>query len=61
MMRDPTFQDAYTRVRSRYNDQDWLTLPPREITDLIYREMREIDLHRAIDTNSETKDSLAAG
>jgi len=43
-MRDPTFQDAYARVRGRYNDQDWLILPPREITNLIYREMREIDL-----------------
>jgi len=60
-MRDPTFQDAYTRVRSRYNDQDWLNLPPREITDLIYREMREIDLHRAVDANPEAKNTVGAG
>jgi hypothetical protein len=59
-MRDPTFQDAYARVRGRYNDQDWLNLPPREITDLIYREMREIDLHRATDTNDKAQDKVAA-
>jgi hypothetical protein len=59
-MRDPTFQDAYARVRSRYNDQDWLNLPPREITDLIYREMREIDLHRAIDADTKAQDKIAA-
>jgi len=52
-MRDPTFQDAYVRVRGRFGDQEWLSLPPREITNLIYREMREIDLSRA--SGADTK------
>ena len=59
-MRDPTFQDAYARVRGRYNDQDWLSLPPREITNLIYREMREIDLDRATSADAPDKIVLAA-
>jgi hypothetical protein len=58
-MRDPIFQDAYARVRGRYNDQDWLNLPPREITNLIYREMREIDLNRAIDADTKPQDTVA--
>jgi hypothetical protein len=59
-MRDPTFQDAYARVRGRYNDQDWLILPPREITNLIYREMREIDLIRTVDTDAKAQIAVAA-
>jgi hypothetical protein len=58
-MRDPTFQDAYARVRDRFNDQDWLSLPPREITNLIYREMREIDLNRAINMDAQAQDKIA--
>jgi hypothetical protein len=57
-MRDPTFQDAYARVRGRYDDQEWLNLPPREITNLIYREMREIDLDRATSMEAKAQDKV---
>ena len=46
-MSDHVFQDAYARVRSRYSDQAWLNLAPREITDAIYREIRRIDSERS--------------
>jgi len=45
-MSDQIFQDAYTRVRGRHDDQSWFALSPREITDFIYREMRAIDRER---------------
>ena len=45
-MSDHIFQDAYARVRGRHEDSDWFTLPPREITNSIYREMRLIDHER---------------
>lgn len=45
-MSDQTFQDAYARVRGRHNDQAWFALTPREIADLIYREIRVIDAER---------------
>jgi hypothetical protein len=59
-MRDPTFQDAYARVRGRYADQVWLSLPPREITNLIYREMREIDLSRSSGADAGKQNTIAA-
>ena len=45
-MTDQIFQDAYARVRGRHTDQAWFALTPREITDLIYREIRVIDFER---------------
>jgi hypothetical protein len=45
-MSDQIFQNAYARVRGRHSDQAWFALTPREITDLIYREMRVIDRER---------------
>jgi hypothetical protein len=45
-MSDQIVHDAYARVRSRYTDEAWFTLPPRAITDAIYREMRQIDAER---------------
>ncbi|MEA2741446.1 MAG: hypothetical protein QOH05_4753 [Acetobacteraceae bacterium] len=45
-MSDHIFQDAYTRVRGRHDDQSWFALSPRQITDAIYREIREIDRER---------------
>jgi len=41
-----TFQDAYTLVRGRHTDQAWFALSQREITDLIYREIRALDRAR---------------
>jgi hypothetical protein len=52
-MSDLIFQDAYDRVRSRYSNQDWVALSPREVTTLIYQEMREIDLSRTVNATSE--------
>jgi len=48
-MSDQIVHDAYTRVRSRYTDDVWFALPPRTITDAIYREMRQIDAERLSD------------
>jgi hypothetical protein len=45
-MSDDIFQDAYARVRGRHDDQAWFALSPREITELIYREIRIIDRER---------------
>jgi hypothetical protein len=45
-MSDQIVHDAYTRVRGRYTDEMWFALPPRTITDAIYREIRLIDAER---------------
>ncbi len=37
------FQAAYDRARARYTATQWLALDPRQITEAIYREMRQID------------------
>lgn len=56
-MSDGSFQEAYARVRSRYTDHAWIALTPRQITDAIYREIRQIDAER----NQQTNDQLPAG
>jgi hypothetical protein len=43
---DDIFQDAYARVRGRHDDKAWFALSPRQITDLIYCEIRIIDHER---------------
>ena len=45
-MSDQVFQDAYSRVRARFSDQEWFGMTPRQITDAIYREIRVIDQER---------------
>ena len=45
-MSDQIFQDAYARVRGRHDDQTWFGLSPRQITDSIYHEIRNIDRER---------------
>ena len=45
-MSDQVFQDAYSRVRGRFSDQEWFGMTPRQITDEIYREIRVIDQER---------------
>ncbi len=47
-MSDHIFQEAYARVRSRYDDQTWFALSPREITDSIYAEIRAMDRERVL-------------
>ena len=51
-MSDHIFQDAYARVRGRHDDQSWFALSPRQITDSIYREIREIDRERVMNTEA---------
>jgi len=46
LVNDQIFQDAYARVRGGHDDQAWFSLSPRQITDLIYREIRLIDRER---------------
>lgn len=45
-MSDALFQQAYARARGRFSDDAWLVLNPRQITEAIYREIREIDAER---------------
>ena len=37
------FQTAYERARARYSRDQWLRLDPRQLTEAIYREMRQMD------------------
>lgn len=46
-MSDPLFQEAYARARKRFGDDGWVALNPRQITDAIYEEIRQIDAERA--------------
>jgi hypothetical protein len=46
-MSDQIFQEAYARVRARHTEESWLALSPRQITDAIYREIRQIDAERS--------------
>jgi hypothetical protein len=52
-MTDGGFQEAYARVRSRYSDEAWLALNPREITEAIYGEIRLIDAERSQTAQSQ--------
>jgi hypothetical protein len=45
-MSDRTFQEAYARARGSYNNIDWQTLSPHQLTEAIYRELRAIDAER---------------
>jgi hypothetical protein len=46
-MSDALFQEAYARARGRFSEDAWLALQPREITNAIYQEIRQIDAERA--------------
>lgn len=37
------FQSAYERARARYAPDQWRVLDPRQVTEAIYREMRQMD------------------
>jgi hypothetical protein len=45
-MSEGVFQQAYDRVRKRFTLDAWLALDPRQVTELIYAEMRQIDAER---------------
>ena len=46
-MTDPVFQQAYEAVRLSFSDDAWSALSPRQITEVIYQEIRRIDAARA--------------
>ena len=46
-MSDQIFQEAYNRVRARHSEEEWRAMSPRQITDAIYREIRQIDAERS--------------
>jgi hypothetical protein len=46
-MGDDSFQRAVQRARRAYSFVDWTSIPPRERTEAIYRELRRIDADRA--------------
>lgn len=52
-MNDHIFQDAYARVRGCHDDQAWFALSPRQITDSIYREIRNIDRERLMSAEAD--------
>jgi hypothetical protein len=37
------FNEAYRRARSRFTSEQWLALPPQQVTEAIYQAMREMD------------------
>ncbi|MBS0643282.1 MAG: hypothetical protein JSS43_25740 [Proteobacteria bacterium] len=49
-MSDRIVEEAYNRAKSRFSEEQWFSLPPRAVTDEIYKEIRQIDAERV---NSE--------
>lgn len=41
------FNEAYHRARSRFTAEQWLALPPQQVTEAIYQAMREMDAETA--------------
>jgi hypothetical protein len=37
------FNEAYRLARSRFTTEQWLALPPQQVTEAIYQAMREMD------------------
>jgi hypothetical protein len=60
-MSDPLFQEAYARARKRFGDEGWLALNPRQITDAIYEEIRQIDAERVAAVPSVARAEAAEG
>jgi hypothetical protein len=56
-MGDTIFQKAYARVRARYSEEQWLALTPRQITEAIYREIRQLDAERTQTPPADRNDS----
>lgn len=51
------FNAAYRRARSRFTTEQWLALPPQQVTEAIYQAMREMDAAAAVEgaVQPETK------
>jgi outer membrane lipopolysaccharide assembly protein LptE/RlpB len=43
---DPVVLQAISNVASRYSDEDWWALAPRQRTQAIYDEVRRLDAER---------------
>jgi hypothetical protein len=41
------FNEAYHRARNRFTAEQWLALPPQQVTEAIYQAMREMDAETA--------------
>ncbi len=56
------FNEAYRRARSRFSTEQWLALPPQQVTEAIYQAMREIDAATAtqVAIRPRTKQAKAA-
>ena len=54
-MTDQIFEAAYARARSRYANDGWSALTPRQITEAIYVAMRQIDAERVIARGAERR------
>lgn len=37
------FNEAYRRARAQFSADQWLSLPPQQVTQAIYQAMREMD------------------
>ena len=37
------FNEAYRRARSRFTSEQWLSMPPQQVTEAIYQAIRELD------------------
>jgi hypothetical protein len=37
------FNEAYRRARAQFTADQWLSLPPQQVTQAIYQAMREMD------------------
>jgi hypothetical protein len=55
-MSDPVFQQAFETVRKSWSNEAWSNLTPRQITELIYREIRRIDAGSPIQEGPEVSD-----
>lgn len=55
------FNEAYRRARSRFTTQEWLALPPQQVTEAIYQAMREIDAATASQVSIRPRVKQAKG
>jgi len=49
------FNEAYRRARNRFTAEQWLVLPPQQVTEAIYQAMRDMDAAAASDVASRPR------
>lgn len=54
------FNEAYRRARSQFTAEQWLALPPQQVTEAIYQAMRALDAANAgqLPTRSRAKSKV---